>query len=80
MKEIVEHLQPEIVVIFIDSPGGREIEKETIERVLETLSCDFTNNQKFICSIYKFERLNVLDEQLLNFDNLKPFDRKSLFD
>lgn len=80
MKEIVEHLQPEIVVIFIDSPGGREIEKETIERVLETLSRDFTNNQKIICSIYKFERLNVLDEQLLNFDNLKPFDRKSLFD
>lgn len=80
MKEIVEHLQPEIVVIFIDSPGGREIEKETIERVLETLSRYFTNNQKFICSIYKFERLNVLDEQLLNFDNLKPFDRKSLFD
>lgn len=66
--------------IFIDSPGGREVEKDTIECILNALLRDFDKNQIFICSILKFESIKLLPTQILEFDNLNAFDKQSLLD
>ena len=66
--------------LFIDSPGGREVERETIEKTLEIIRREFSGNQLFVCSIFKFDSLNVRDDQILSFDNLKAFDKKTLLD
>lgn len=66
--------------IFIDSPGGREVEKDTIECILNALLRDFDKNQIFICSILKFESIKLLPTQILEFDNLNAFDKQNLLD
>lgn len=66
--------------IFIDSPNGREVEKKTVEKVMEIIKRDFNDNQVFICSIFDFESMDITDNQKLIFDNLRAFDRKNLFD
>lgn len=66
--------------IFIDSPNGREVEKKTVEKVMEIIQRDFNDNQVFICSIFDFESMDITDNQKLIFDNLRAFDRKNLFD
>ena len=66
--------------IFIDSPGGREVEIGTIERVLNALSRDFSDNQIFICSIFKFKSIKLTEAQILEFDDLNAFDKLSLLD
>lgn len=66
--------------IFIDSPNGREVEKKTVEKVMEIIQRDFNDNQVFICSISDFESMDITDNQKLIFDNLRAFDKKNLFD
>lgn len=66
--------------IFIDSPNGREVEKKTVEKVMEIIQRDFNDNQVFICSIFDFESMDITDDQKLIFDNLRAFDRENLFD
>lgn len=41
--------------IFCDSPSGREVEKGTVDEMLEILHRDFHNHQLIIASIYKYE-------------------------
>lgn len=66
--------------LFIDSPNGREVEKKTVEKVMEVIQRDFNDNQVFICSIFDFESMDITDTQKLIFDNLRAFDRRNLFD
>lgn len=62
--------------IFIDSPNGREVTEETITSALRILVRDFSDNQIFICSIFKFESvLSLKSSNVLSFDVNKPFDR-----
>lgn len=43
--------------IFCDSPSGREVEKETVELMLNILLRDFSEHQIFIASINKFDNV-----------------------
>lgn len=43
------------VPIVLDSPSGRELDKENIEETLQILKSDFSENQVIIASIYEFE-------------------------
>ena len=41
--------------IVIDSPSGKEVVKENVDRMLQILKRDFTNNQVIIASIYSYD-------------------------
>ena len=41
--------------IFCDSPSGREVQKTTIDIMLEILRRDFSDHQLIVASIYKYE-------------------------
>ena len=56
-----------IYPIFCDSPSGREVEKNTIEQMMQILIRDFSEHQIFIASINKFENaLNTPNEIIMD--------------
>ena len=42
------------VTLFIDSPNGREIEKQAVEKMIAILERDFSDHQVFLASIFNF--------------------------
>lgn len=45
--------------IIIDSPSGKEVQKDNVEKMMNILERDFPNNQVIIASIYKYEIDNL---------------------
>lgn len=48
--------------IILDSPSGREVVKDNIEKMLKILKRDFSENQIIIASVFKyeFEDINII--------------------
>jgi hypothetical protein len=66
--------------IFLDSPSGREVERKTIEEMLEIIKRDFSKHQIVIASIYNYSDLfpkakTIMMNKTL-FDNLPLFDNR----
>ena len=64
--------------IFCDSPSGREIEKETIDIMLNILQRDFPKNQLIISSIYKYENI-LQNARIIEMDG-SLFNQQTIFD
>lgn len=45
--------------IIIDSPSGKEVQKENVEKMMDLLERDFSNNQVIIASIYQYDIKNL---------------------
>ena len=54
IKAIEEKIQVSLPIV-IDSPSGKEVVKENVDRMLQILKRDFTNNQVIIASIYSYD-------------------------
>jgi len=66
------------VPIFCDSPGGREVEMETVNAMLSILKRDFSEHQIFIASIHKYD--SVFAEAAICVTNGTLFNEPSLLD
>ncbi|MDR2941575.1 MAG: hypothetical protein LBV17_03185, partial [Treponema sp.] len=53
------------VPIFIDSPNGREIEKQTVDYMLELLERDFVGHQIFIATIFDIMKKDSKNKVIL---------------
>jgi len=66
--------------IFLDSPSGREVEKNTIEEMLKIIKRDFSKHQIIIASIYNysdlFPKLKTITMNRTLFDNLPLFNQR----
>ncbi|HDI5071107.1 TPA: hypothetical protein PNO94_002157, partial [Staphylococcus aureus] len=50
--------------ILLDSPSGREVDKQNIEEIFKILKEDFNENQIILASIfdnYKLDEINVIE-------------------
>lgn len=49
--------------IILDSPSGKEIDKENIQLMINILKRDFSENQIIIASIfeYDFDEVNIIE-------------------
>lgn len=64
--------------IFCDSPSGREVERETVDSMLNILRRDFSDHQLIMASIYKYE--SVLKEaEIIEMDGTL-FNQQTMFD
>lgn len=52
--------------IILDSPSGKEIDKQNIEAMVEILKRDFANNQIIIASIYEYRLPNINRISIVN--------------
>ena len=70
------------VPIFIDSPNGREVEKQAVDYMLELLERDFVGHQIFIATIFDIIKKDSKNKQILMdgkfFDS--QMEQVSLFD
>jgi hypothetical protein len=64
--------------IFCDSPSGREVHRDVIDKMLNILKRDFANHQIIIASIYKYED-TFYNTKFVDLDGTL-FDAPSLFD
>lgn len=48
-----------ILPIVIDSPSGKEVKKENVEKMIEILNRDFPSNQIIIASIFQYNIKNI---------------------
>ena len=62
--------------IFCDSPSGREIEKETIDSMMQILKRDFNNHQIILASINRYD--NIFQEKKVIFMKGNFFDKDNL--
>ena len=51
--ELEKHLQIKLPII-LDSPGGKEVDQENIDLMMNILKRDFSENQIIIASIYYY--------------------------
>ena len=58
LLEVEKHLNIKFPII-LDSPSGKEIDKQNIEAMVEILKRDFANNQIIIASIYEYNLPDV---------------------
>ena len=58
LLEVEKHLNIKFPII-LDSPSGKEIDKQNIEAMVEILKRDFANNQIIIASIYEYSLTDV---------------------
>ena len=58
LLEVEKHLNIKFPII-LDSPSGKEIDKQNIEAMVEILKRDFANNQIIIASIYEYSFADV---------------------
>lgn len=58
IQEIQKVLKIRIPII-LDSPSGKEVDKENIKRMIDVLQRDFSENQIIIASIYRYDFVNV---------------------
>ena len=58
LLEVEKHLDIKFPII-LDSPSGKEIDKQNIEAMVEILKRDFANNQIIIASIYEYSLTDV---------------------
>lgn len=61
--------------LFIDSPHGREIEKQAVDQMIEVLERDFAEHQIFVASIFDIQKTRK-DNKVIEM-NGKLFDIKS---
>lgn len=47
-----------VLPLVLDSPSGKEVEKETVEKMLKIVQRDFPNHQLIIASIYDYDIKN----------------------
>ena len=67
--------------IFIDSPTGREVKKDIVERALTLVKRDFSEHQIFISSVIDYSHIfGCNSNSKLVFDGLHAFDPITLFD
>ena len=64
--------------IFLDSPSGREVEKNTIDEMLKIIKRDFSAHQIIIASIYDYIDLFPNEKKIIM--NKTLFDNQPLFD
>ncbi len=62
--------------VFCDSPSGREIEKETIDNMMEILKRDFSNHQIILASINRYD--SIFQEKKIIFMKGDFFDKDNL--
>lgn len=62
LLEVEKHLNIKLPII-LDSPSGKEIDKQNIETMIEILKRDFVDNQIIIASIYEYNlpKVNKID-------------------
>ena len=58
LLEVEKHLKIKFPII-LDSPSGKEIDKQNIETMVDILKRDFYDNQIIIASIYEYSLANV---------------------
>lgn len=70
--------------IFCDSPSGREVEPETIKKMLTILKRDFSKHQLIIASIYDYKHIlgstNIIPLNRTLFNYSSDLEQYSLFD
>jgi hypothetical protein len=70
------------IPLFIDSPHGREVEKQAVDQMIAILERDFAEHQIFVASIFDFQKAGK-DNKVIEM-NGKLFDiisgQTSLFD
>ena len=65
LLEVEKHLNIKFPII-LDSPSGKEIDKQNIEAMVEILKRDFANNQIIIASIYEYRLPNINRISIVN--------------
>lgn len=65
LLEVEKHLNIKFPII-LDSPSGKEIDKQNIEAMVEILKRDFANNQIIIASIYEYRLPNINKISIVN--------------
>jgi len=65
LLEVEKHLNIKFPII-LDSPSGKEIDKQNIEAMVEILKRDFANNQIIIASIYEYRLPNINKISIIN--------------
>lgn len=65
LLEVEKHLNIKFPII-LDSPSGKEIDKQNIEAMVEILKRDFANNQIIIASIYEYSLTDVNKISIVN--------------
>ena len=65
LLEVEKHLNIRFPII-LDSPSGKEIDKQNIEAMVEILKRDFAKNQIIIASIYEY---SLADVNKISIDN-----------
>jgi len=65
LLEVEKHLNIKFPII-LDSPSGKEIDKQNIEAMVEILKRDFANNQIIIASIYEYNLPDVNKITIVN--------------
>lgn len=65
LLEVEKHLNIKFPII-LDSPSGKEIDKQNIEKMIEILNRDFSNNQIIIASIYEYNLIDMNKITIIN--------------
>ena len=66
------------IPIFCDSPSGREVEKSTIDGMLNILKRDYSHHQLVLASIYKYSE--IFPNAKIIETNGTLFNKQTLFD
>ena len=60
--------------IVIDSPSGKEVQKENVEKMMDIIERDFPSNQVIIASIYQYDidnlKTHTIEKSLMGEDFL----------
>ena len=64
-----------VLPIVLDSPSGREVKHETVERMLHIIQRDFPDHQLIIASVYDYDLNN---KRIIEFRG-SLFDHQDLF-
>ncbi len=65
LLEVEKHLKIKFPII-LDSPSGKEIDKQNIKTMIEILKRDFSGNQIIIASIYEYNLTDVNKISIIN--------------
>lgn len=74
LSEVLQYPIP----IFCDSPSGREVEKSTIDGMLNILKRDYSHHQLVLASIYKYSE--IFPKAKIIETNGTLFNKQTLFD
>ena len=65
LLEVEKHLNIKFPII-LDSPSGKEIDKQNIETMIDILKRDFSDNQIIIASIYEYHFTGINKIEIIN--------------